>query len=77
MTYKDFSRIIKDKRIEAQISQKDMAFMIPIRASKYNKIENGKQEPTFFELQRICQILNININEIFNIKIEQIHKYYD
>ena len=51
--------------------------MIPIRASKYNKIENGKQEPTFFELQRICQILNININEIFNIKIEQIHKYYD
>lgn len=77
MIYKEFAELIKEKRIEMNISQKDMAFLIPLKASKYNKIENGKQEPSFFELSRICQILNININEIFKLKKETSTKYYD
>ncbi len=77
MIYKKFAELIKEKRIKMNISQKDMAFLIPLKASKYNKIENGKQEPSFFELGRICQILNININEIFKLKKETSTKYYD
>lgn len=77
MIYKEFAKLIKEKRIEMNISQKDMAFLIPLKASKYNKIENGKQEPSFFELGRICQILNININEIFKLKKKTSTKYYD
>lgn len=77
MIYKEFAKLIKEKRIEMNISQKNMAFLIPLKASKYNKIENGKQEPSFFELGRICQILNININEIFKLKKETSTKYYD
>ena len=77
MIYKEFAKLIKEKRIEMNISQKDMAYLIPLKASKYNKIENGKQEPSFFELGRICQILNININEIFKLKKETSTKYYD
>ena len=77
MIDKKFAELIKEKRIKMNISQKDMAFLIPLKASKYNKIENGKQEPSFFELGRICQILNININEIFKLKKETSTKYYD
>lgn len=64
MDYKEFASYVKEKRIEARINQKDMALLIPMKAPKYNKIENGKQEPSFFELQRICQILNIDLNII-------------
>ena len=50
-----------------------------MKTPKYNKIENGKQEPTFLELQAICKILDIDLTEILELKSKELnhHSYYD
>lgn len=68
MTFKDFAKIIKEKRINLSCSQKEFALMIPIRQTTYNKIENGNQEPTFLQLQAICKLLKIDLTEILELK---------
>jgi len=67
ITYKEFSKIIKEKRILKGFSQKEFSIMLTINVSKLNKIENGKQEPSFLELELICQYLNINLSELFSL----------
>ncbi|MBQ9124277.1 MAG: helix-turn-helix transcriptional regulator [Acholeplasmatales bacterium] len=68
MTYKEFAKIIKQKRIDSEYTQKEFAIMIPIRQTTYNKIENGNQEPTFIQLQAICKLLDIDLTEILELK---------
>ena len=79
MTYKDFAKYIKEKRELTFITQKDFAKSLPIRVSKYNKIENGNQEPTFMELQLICIALDIDLTEILQLKKpnQQHQAYFD
>lgn len=67
MIYKDFAKIIKNKRLHLGISQKEMAYKIPTHKSTYCKIENGIQEPNFIILQRICVLLQIDITKELNI----------
>ena len=64
LSYRDFSYIIKYKRIDLNYQQKDIAFYLTISKSKYCKIENGLQEPTFIELQMICYILDLDFNKL-------------
>ncbi|MBQ3253088.1 MAG: helix-turn-helix transcriptional regulator [Acholeplasmatales bacterium] len=68
MMYKDFAKIIRKKRLNKGLSQKEMAYEIPLSNSNYNKIENGNIEPNFFVLQRICQILDIDLTEVLELK---------
>ena len=79
MTYKEFAKYIKEKIESLFILQKDIAKQIPMKTPKYNKIENGKQEPTFLELQAICKILDIDLTEILELKSKELnhHSYYD
>ena len=62
MTYKEFSKIIKEKRMKLNITQKDMADLLYISRSKYNKIENGLREPDFELLLKMLKLLNIDLN---------------
>ena len=62
MTYKDFSLIIKFKRMDKNISQKEFSRMLGISQSKYSKIENGIMEPSFFLLQIKSRYLEIDLN---------------
>ena len=68
MNFLAFAKIIKEKRILYGFSQKSMALNIPIQQSRYNRIENGKIEPTFIELQAICRILEIDLTEVLELK---------
>ena len=68
MTYSRFAEIIKEKRIQLGILQKDMADRIPTQKSRYNRIENGISEPTFIELQAIAKILDLDLTEILELK---------
>ena len=79
MTYKDFSLIIKFKRMDKNISQKEFSRMLGISQSKYSKIENGIMEPSFILLQIISRYLEIDLNEILEIKkpIEKHYSLYD
>ena len=56
----DFGTKIKNAREDMDLSQREMATMIPMNQSNYSKIERGIQEPSMGQLRRICQILNLD-----------------
>lgn len=68
MTFQEFAKYIKTKRESLFLTQKEMAYKISINQSTYNKIENGKQEPTFSQLIRISKELEIDLTEILQLK---------
>lgn len=51
---------IRNAREDMDLSQRDMANLIPMNQSNYSKIERDVQEPNLEQLRRICQILNID-----------------
>ncbi len=56
----DFGDKIRDIREDMDMTQYDMAKLIPMNQSNYSKIERGVQEPSMEQLKRICEILNID-----------------
>ena len=51
---------IRSKREDMDISQRDMAKLIPMNQSNYSKIERDVQEPSMEQFRRICQILKLD-----------------
>ena len=51
---------IRNAREDMDLSQRDMANLIPMNQSNYSKIERDIQEPNLEQLRRICQILNLD-----------------
>ena len=58
---------IRDKREDMDLSQIDMAQLIPMNQSNYSKIERGVQEPSLEQLRRICQILKLDPRYLLNL----------
>lgn len=59
---------IRDLREDSDLTQKDMAALIPMNQSNYSKIERNVQDPSVFQLKRIAEILSIDLNELFELK---------
>lgn len=72
MEEKEFINLIKKRRKDLMILQKDLAKKIPISKSSYSKLENGKLSLNFFLLRRISEILDIDLN---SIKVKEYNKY--
>jgi transcriptional regulator with XRE-family HTH domain len=72
ISYKEFSKILKQIRERKEISQKEMAKRLGINKIRYNRIENGLLEPTFIELQLIIIEFDINLNDYFKEKMPMI-----
>ena len=51
---------IRNAREDMDLSQRDMAKLIPMNQSNYSKIERDVQEPSLEQLRRICQILKLD-----------------
>ncbi|MGN1110722.1 MAG: helix-turn-helix domain-containing protein, partial [Oscillospiraceae bacterium] len=51
---------IRNAREDMELSQLDMAKLIPMNQSNYSKIERDIQEPSIVQLKRICQILRLD-----------------
>ena len=51
---------IRNAREDLDLSQSDVASMIPMNQSNYSKIERDVQEPNMEQLKRICQILKLD-----------------
>lgn len=58
---------IRNAREDMDLSQRDMANLIPMNQSNYSKIERDIQEPSLEQLRRICQILNLNPCYLLNL----------
>lgn len=62
-----FGEKIRYAREELELSQRDMANLIPMNQSNYSKIERDIQEPNLDQLRRICQILNLDPRYLLNV----------
>lgn len=51
---------IRNTREDMDLSQVEMAKLIPMNQSNYSKIERDIQEPNIEQLKRICQILKLD-----------------
>jgi transcriptional regulator with XRE-family HTH domain len=58
---------IKDARENKNFSQKYISEQIPMNQSNYSKIERDLQEPNLFQLKRIVEILEIDINDLLQL----------
>ena len=58
---------IRNKREDMDLSQRDIASLIPMNQSNYSKIERGIQEPSLEQLRRICQILKLDPRYLLNL----------
>ena len=64
---------IKNAREDLDLSQTDIANLIPMNQSNYSKIERDLQEPSLEQLKRICQILHLDPRYLLNLdSFEQI-----
>ena len=58
---------IRNKREDMDLSQRDMANLIPMNQSNYSKIERNIQEPSIEQFRRICQILQLDPRYLLNL----------
>ena len=63
----NFGEKIRNKREDMDLSQRDMAKLIPMNQSNYSKIERNIQEPSLEQLRRICQILKLDPRYLLNL----------
>lgn len=89
---KKFSDVLKELRIQAGYSQKDVYDMLGIRQSTFSAWETGRAEPSADMLLKLCKLYNIKDifsafgydgysedgNPILNIReVDMIEKYRD
>lgn len=67
----DIGTKIKNAREDKDLLQRDMAELIPMNQSNYSKIERNIQEPDMHQLKRIAEILDIDLNRLFGLKISE------
>ena len=63
----DVGKKIRDAREDMDLSQRDMANLIPMNQSSYSKIERDLQEPSLHQLKRICEILNLSSEYLLSL----------
>lgn len=59
---------IRNAREDMDLSQSDMARLIPMNQSNYSKIERDIQEPNIEQLRKICQILKLDPRYLLNLE---------
>jgi transcriptional regulator with XRE-family HTH domain len=57
---------IKKLRKEKGLQQKQMALELGIDQSNYNKIENGKREPSLDLLNKLAGLFGVSVDDILN-----------
>lgn len=55
---------IKQLRKDKGLQQKAVAFEVGLDQSNYNKVENGKREPSVEVLQKLSLILGVTVDEL-------------
>ena len=66
MNSKDIGKRIVALREERKLSQKELAEMIPVAPATLSRWENGLVTPPLPQLDRICEIMNISLEDVFS-----------
>ncbi len=62
---------LKTARVNAKISQKNMAEQLELTNSTYSNYENGYSDPPVEVLLGFCKIIDITLDELLGMKVEQ------
>ena len=62
---------LKNARELLELSQEQVAALIPMNQSSYSKIERDVQEPSLDQLRQICCILKISPQYLLNLNDEK------
>lgn len=65
---KNFASNLKNERKSQNYTQKQMAEKIGIKVQSYQAYESGLTQPTVLNLLKISQILNVSLDDLFEIK---------
>lgn len=57
---------IKQIRKDKGLQQKEVALEVGLDQSNYNKVENGRREPSLQVLQKLSAILGVSIDELLS-----------
>lgn len=60
----DFSRKLKCLRIEKNLTQKELANLLNVSQNAIYNWENGKRQPKIEQIQKIANVLEVQINEL-------------
>jgi DNA-binding Xre family transcriptional regulator len=63
-SFRAIGRLIKERRIEKGLSQKQLAFAVKMKQPDVSKVEEGKKNITLYTLIRLCKALGIKQIEI-------------
>lgn len=63
-SFKAIGRVIKERRIEKGLSQKQLALAVHMKQPDVSRVEEGKKNITLFTLIRLCKALGIRQIEI-------------
>ncbi len=66
-----FGDKIKNLREDLDLTQTQVAEMIPMNQSNYSKIERGQQEPDLQQLKRIAEIFCVSADYLLGIKNDE------
>ena len=69
---KSFGEKIRDMRVDRDMSQAQVAKLIPMNQSNYSKIERGAQEPDLYQLKRIAEIFSAKAVE-FARRVDELY----
>lgn len=62
-----FADKLKELRKEKSLSQKQVAERLEVAVSTYANWEQGRREPSIFDLIVLMSIFEVDANELFNI----------
>ncbi len=77
LNFSNIGKRIRKTRIQNKISQKYMAEHLGISIQYIRKLENGEVNIELEQFLKICNFLNISIQDVLNEKNENIMRYMD
>lgn len=67
------AQLIKDLRKEAGLTQTELARQCFMESqARMSRLENGHNEPTFAEIEKLCEILNVDVHITITQKREPV-----
>ena len=60
-----FSERLKELRLEKDLSQKEVADLVHVNRVTYTNWETGKREPSFENLVKLADLLDVSLDWLF------------
>lgn len=61
-----FGKILQELRKENNLTQKELANLLHVAPSTYANWEQGRRDPSIFDIFNIISTLDIDANDLFN-----------